>query len=388
MIAVKILKEKGVAGFITSNKFLTIKAGKSIRVFLRYFAKIYEITDFGDTKLFDAAVLPCTMIFSKGSCYDMDTKFTSIYEANQGESNHFSSLFDGISFNGVITVDSNKHYLIKQGTLTIDEGNEIWRLAEEQNNAWLRNIERNTWKYVCQIAKIRVGIKTTADNVFIGEHWDKDNPPELLRPLITHRNAGQIVANQTELWQVLYTHTIKNGKKECIDVEQYPISYEYLLQHREQLEKRTYIKKANRNWYEIWVPQNPASWEKTKIVFRDITEHPQFWIDDSKAVVNGDCYWMDFNDDVTEEIIYLVLAIANSTFIEKYYDMKFNNKLYSGKRRFMTQYVEQFPIPYPDSPLAQELISLVKQIIANPTDQKNNSISKQTIDTVVNRIFE
>jgi len=160
------------------------------------------------------------------------------------------------------------------------------------------------------------------------------------------------------------------------------------LQHREQLEKRTYIKKANRNWYEIWVPQNPASWEKTKIVFRDITEHPQFWIDDSKAVVNGDCYWMDFNDDVTEEIIYLVLAIANSTFIEKYYDMKFNNKLYSGKRRFMTQYVEQFPIPYPDSPLAQELISLVKQIIANPTDQKNNSISKQTIDTVVNRIFE
>ncbi len=133
MIAVKVLKEKGVAGFITSNKFLTIKSGKSIRVFLRNFARIYEITDFGDTKLFDAAVLPCTMIFRKGSCHDINTKFTSIYEAEQGESNQFSSLFEGISFNGVITVGDNKHYLIKHGILTIDEGNEIWRLAEEHN---------------------------------------------------------------------------------------------------------------------------------------------------------------------------------------------------------------------------------------------------------------
>lgn len=387
MIAVKVLKKKGIAGFITSNKFLTIKSGKSIRVFLRNFARIYEITDFGDTKLFDAAVLPCTMIFSKGSCHDIDTKFTSIYEADQGESNQFSSLFEGISFNGVITVGDNKHYLIKHGILTIDEGNEIWRLAEEHNNAWLSSIERNTWRCVSQIAKIRVGIKTTADNVFIGDHWDKSNPPELLRPLITHRNAGQIVANQAELWQVLYTHTSHNGKKECIDVEQYPISYKYLLQHREQLEKRTYIKDAKRNWYEIWVPQNPASWEKTKIVFRDITEHPQFWIDNSQSVVNGDCYWMDFSDEITEEIIYLVLAVANSTFIEKYYDVKFNNKLYSGKRRFMAQYVEQFPIPYPDSPLSQELISLVKHIIAHPSDYENNIVIKQNIDAVVNRIF-
>lgn len=388
MIAVKVLKETGIAGFITSNKFLTIKAGKAIRLFLKNFARIYEITDFGDTKLFDAAVLPCTMIFSKDPCHNADTKFTSVYETENGDSNNFTSVFDGMTCDGTITVKNGKHYLIKHGNLTIDKESQIWRLSEETNNAWLRCIERKTWKYVSQIAKIRVGIKTTADNVFIGTHWDNDNPPELLRPLITHRNAGQIVANQTKLWKVLYTHTAQNGKKECIDIERYPISYQYLLQHREQLEKRTYIKEAKRNWYEIWVPQNPASWEKMKIVFRDITEHPQFWIDNSHSVVNGDCYWMDFCDEITEEIICLVLAVANSTFIEKYYDMKFNNKLYSGKRRFMAQYVEQFPIPYPDSPLAQEAIMLVKRIISNPNNHENNLVIKQTIDEIVTNIFE
>lgn len=390
MIAVKVLKEKGVAGFITSNKFLTIKSGKSVRTFLKNYTKVYELTDFGDTKLFDTAVLPCVMIFGKSSFLDINTKFISIYETEQGESNNcFSSLFEAIeaiSANGVITVNG-KNYSVKHGSLIVDDDSGIWRLVEEQNNAWLAEVERNTWKRVGEIATIRVGIKTTADNVFIGNHWDKNAPPELLRPLITHRNAGQIVANQAELWQVLYTHTSRNGKKECIDVEQYPISYKYLLQHRKQLEKRAYIKKSNRNWYEIWVPQNPASWGKIKIVFRDIAEHPQFWIDNSQSIVNGDCYWMDFGDDVTEEIIYLILAVANSPFVEKYYDVRFNNKLYSGKRRFMSQYVEQFPIPYPDNPLSRELVLLVKRIIAHPHDDKTNAIIKQKIDDIVSKIF-
>lgn len=386
MIAVKVLTEDGIAGFITSNKFLTIKSGKSIRLFLKSHAEIYQITDFGDTKLFDASVLPCTMIFGKKDRCNADTKFTSIYETEEGESADYTSLFDGINHTGIIAVPDGKHYLIKHGSLVIDEGSEIWRLSEETNNYWLKNIEQNTWKRVNEIAKIRVGIKTTADNVFIGDHWDKNASPELLRPLITHRNAGQIVANKEKLWHVLYTHTTQNGKKKCINVEQYPISYQYLLQHKEQLESRTYVKKANRNWYEIWVPQNPASWEKTKIVFRDIAEHPQFWIDTSHSVVNGDCYWMDFPEETSEDIIYLVLAVTNSTFIEKYYDMRFNNKLYSGKRRFMAQYVEQFPIPHPETSEAQEIISLVKQIVSNP-DNCNNLVVKRRIDTLVNNIF-
>jgi len=57
----------------------------------------------------------------------------------------------------------------------------------------------------------------------------------------------------------------------------------------------------------------------------------------------GDCYWIDILPSVSEDILLFSLAVANSNFIEKYYDMKFNNKLYSGKRRFMAQYVENSP---------------------------------------------
>ena len=31
---------------------------------------------------------------------------------------------------------------------------------------------------------------------------------------------------------------------------------------------------------------------KAKIIFRDIVEHPTFWLDIDGTVVNGDCYWI------------------------------------------------------------------------------------------------
>jgi hypothetical protein len=54
--------------------------------------------------------------------------------------------------------------------------------------------------------------------------------------------------------------------------------------------------------------------------------------------------------------------VGNSTFIEKFYDLSFNNKLYAGRRRFITQYVEKFPIPDPCSHLGQKIINLAKQV--------------------------
>ncbi|MEO8873656.1 MAG: modification methylase, partial [Candidatus Kapaibacterium sp.] len=39
----------------------------------------------------------------------------------------------------------------------------------------------------------------------------------------------------------------------------------------------------------------------------------------------------------------------------------FNNKLYAGRRRYLTQYIEKYPIPSLDSECAQDLVDLVKK---------------------------
>lgn len=58
------LRPGGVLGVITSNRFLTTKAGVSTRRFLRSQFDLLEIVDLGDTKLFGAAVLPA-LIFGE-----------------------------------------------------------------------------------------------------------------------------------------------------------------------------------------------------------------------------------------------------------------------------------------------------------------------------------
>ena len=359
LYAKKVLKSSGIAGFITSNKFLTIKSGNAIRNYMTQNYNLRHIIDLGDTKLFNASVLPCITIFSLGNTINQDSvNFTSVYQIKSNNKyEKIKNLFEKINKSGIYQLADGKIYKIQQGTLQSIEKNALWTISSRENKNWLRKVESKTWCTFSKIGKIRVGIKTTADNVFIKDNWSGENAElELLRSLITHRNAGHIIANDSPQWKVLYTHKTEYGRKISVNLDLYPKSKAYLLKHYEQLNARSYIKKANRNWYEIWVPQNPNAWNHRKIVFRDISEQPQFWLDETGAIVNGDCYWIDISPDITEDIIYLALAIANSCFIEKYYDIRFNTKLYSGKRRYQKQYVEQFPIPYYKTPLSQNAI--------------------------------
>jgi len=386
----QVLKETGIAGFITSNKFLTIKSGSSVRNYILDNYCVHRITDFGDTKLFPASVLPCITVFSKGKTADPNSvHFTSVYHTDEnGEKNdRINDIFDPIYKSGCYVMPDGRTLRYQQGTLQSVQKDALWNIQLDNTKKWLERVERNTWQYFSALGKVRVGIKTTADNVFIGDDWSGEKANiELLRPLITHRNAGQIIQNNSAQWQVLYTHTTVNGEKTAYDIEEYPNAKKYLEHFYEQLSGRKYIADAKRNWYEIWVPQNPDAWRHRKIVFRDISEQPQFWLDTSGAIVNGDCYWIEIKDDVMDDVVYLTLAIANSRFIEKYYDVKFNTKLYSGKRRFMAQYVEHFPIPLYSTELAQEAICTVKKIIAENNQQAVLSY-KNELDDIVDRLF-
>jgi hypothetical protein len=61
--------------------------------------------------------------------------------------------------------------------------------------------------------------------------------------------------------------------------------------------------------------------------------------------------------------LLLILAVANSTFVEKFYDTRFHNKLYSGRRRFITQYTSEFPLPRLESVPATEIVQLTRTLL-------------------------
>ncbi|AAN52943.2 type II restriction-modification system N4-cytosine or N6-adenine DNA methyltransferase (plasmid) [Shewanella oneidensis MR-1] len=388
----KCLSEDGVAGVIVSNRFLTTKGTGALRQSLHDLYDIYNIWDFGDTKLFEAAVLPAVLLFKmKAEKPDFSTEFRSIYETNENEVDFAETPVDAISLDGVVRCSNGKNYLIKAGLLDYDSSpKDIWRVKDLTSEKWLDDVYRKTWATFGEVGKIRVGVKTTADNVFIKSSWIDETGlvPELIRPLITHHVAERFKQSDAETKYILYTHEMVNGKRKAIDIDKYPISKMYLEQHRVQLEGRNYVIEANRKWFEIWVPQSPLLWAENKIVFRDICEEPTFWLDNKQSIVNGDCYWMvnDYKKEETD-LLWLVLAVANSKFIEYFYDIKFNNKLYSNKRRFISQYVEQFPLPDPKSVISVKMIMLAKSIY-NCTDKQERNESEKLLDDLVWEAFD
>ena len=58
----RALKPNGTAGLIVSNRFMTVKSGAIVRKALMEQLNVRSAWDLGDTKLFDAAVLPAVLI--------------------------------------------------------------------------------------------------------------------------------------------------------------------------------------------------------------------------------------------------------------------------------------------------------------------------------------
>lgn len=358
----RVLAPDGTAGFIVSNRFMTTKGGAATRSAMISDLRLAHIFDLGDTKLFEAAVLPAVIIAKGTNTKIEETSFTSIYESKVEPSFMAADPISALNHEGTVGLPDGRCFIVSHGLLD-NGGNSsgVWRLASESVDDWLKTVSRNTWQTFGEIGKIRVGVKTCADKVFIPKKWEENL--ELLRPLTTHHGAKRFRADVSNR-KILYPHETIDGKKRAIALDQYPRSLAYLEQHRSTLEARTYVMEAGRAWYEIWVPQNPADWEVPKLVFRDISEQPTFWMDLAGTVVNGDCYWLIGPED----LLWLALAVSNSTFIERFYDVRFNNKLYAGRRRFITQYVEQFPLPNPESISSRKIITLVKTLYEKLSD--------------------
>jgi hypothetical protein len=229
-------------------------------------------------------------------------------------------------------------------------------------------IEAATWRTFGEVAKIRVGIKTTADRVFISNNWQGVVPKpedELLLPLITHDNLTPWRISSHLATKVLYPYDLSNQKRSLVDMTKFPSAMAYFNAHFDRLRGRKYVIEGGREWFEIWVPQKPSFWATPKIVFPDISVEARFAFDRSGAVVNGDCYWISLADIGSEDIAYLMLAVANSKLGVRFYDEVCGNKLYSGRRRWMTQYVTRLPLHDPDTELAKELIRTTREMLGS-----------------------
>ena len=394
------LREGGVLGLLTSNRFLSVQSGASVRSWLAEHFQLLRLVDLGDTKLFEAAVLPAIVIgLRKAGVKEQDCEFIRVYEerANGGEATRdVESVLEVLdfSFSGVARA-GGVCFKVQTGRLHAVAGGEVpWAMSNDGIDSWLAKVRRNSEGVFSDVGKVCVGIKTTADAVFVRDDWEclpeSERPEEeLLRPLVTHHLAQRWhlapVAGKRK--RVLYPYRLGSQNREPVELADYPRAEAYLLKHAERLKGRNYVIEAGRKWYEIWVPQRPSDWTCQKVAFPDISEGSRFFLVEEGWVVNGDCYWIRPLPGKTGTWLRLMLAVANSSFILKFYDVAFHNKLYAGRRRFMSQYVSRFPLPKLDR--SAEILELMPGLLRASAEQNAVEVARleRELDEAVWRAF-
>jgi SAM-dependent methyltransferase len=362
----EVLRPGGVMALLCSNRFLTTRGGLSLRTLLTKEFAIGAIFDFGDTRMFEAAVLPAVVIATKKG-NRRAARFVSVYRADESiiGAEKFPSVPELAASDQIgLAQVAGTPLRVRRGLLEPDIAPaEPWTLQDEDAIELRGRLASATDLTIGSLVKIRVGIKTTADAVFIRDEWGSlpesvQPEPELLHPLITHHVAERWHA-ATPRKTILYPHKDRNHRTVPVQLAEYPRAAAYLESHADRLSSRRYVIEGGRQWFEVWVPQKAHLWAQPKVVFPDIAETARFFVDTEGFLVNGDCYWAPTSS--LDEAL-LIAAIGNSHLARAFYDAQCGNQLYAGRRRFMTQYVERFPIPDPASDTGQRIIGLAREL--------------------------
>ena len=283
---IEALRPLGAVGLLCSNKFLTNRAGKFMRQLLRQELVLTELVDLGDTKPFDAAVLPVIVSGRRSAANGEESvRFRSVYERKRTpgtQAEEVDSVLDALSkhLSGFVA-DGERVFFVREGVLDVTDDTSLpWNPIDEGTRQSLALIRRRALPTLGQLGKVRVGVKTTADDIFIRTDWDQlpdsqQPESELLRPLLTHRDVDAWHCSPGDR-MILYPHRNRAGRAVPVALEGYPRAAAYLESHRDRLGSRSYVTGAGRSWYEIWVPQKPALWQRPKVVFPDIAESPRF----------------------------------------------------------------------------------------------------------------
>jgi len=363
------LKPGGRLGYITTNKFMTVGAGRSLRNLIQTKSQIEKLIDLGDTEFFEAAVLPCIIILKKGGQkgkytfpYAVVTKLKGKLKEKTAKQ---SDLFDFLHINSDkdvlqedIIISNQKGQLpvnVKIARSLPPESNgDTWHFLtpkEHEIISAMINKANTTLKDISD--KIMVGIKSTADDVFIKPMTEdfirqRGLETELIHPLL----RGKKIKKWKIDWSpngkhdrfVLYPHEKINGKLKAVNLERYPETKHYLEEHYDKLNKRTYVIEAGRKWYEIWVAQDPDYFAKPfKILTPDFSTGNNFAIDRDGFYLGTSALAIILREQ--DEIFnYYILGLLNSTLMEFFHKFKSSTFIYAGRYRYWASYMEKYPI--------------------------------------------
>jgi len=322
--SLSLLRLSGFFSFIIPNKFIHSDYGKGIKgVILEH--QIIEIVDFNDIQIFTGATnYPCILLIRKSTS-------PNAFEYKTVSNIHVSEIL-------------SKSILVDQNALS----NSTWLLIDRKEVALLEKLKNDKTALGSLSLTITQGLRTGELKVFFNnidfEFIKKNNlERELIRSVFHGKNVkryAHLLDKQRDLILFPYIRDFKTP----VDIDKFPNALDYLRQYKNELKERKdsgkIFKNTNKIWFEYW-DSKPICFESPKIIFPDISNRNNFYLDLDGIGYLNTCYGIFLRDGLNYQYI---LGILNSRVIE-FFIKKISPFVRGGFYRYKTRYIEQLPIP-------------------------------------------
>lgn len=314
---VKLLKEGGRLGFISSSTFFRTGSGENLRKFLGDHAAVETVVDFGDLQIFEGV-----------------TTYPAILTLRKGESGDRGML----SFLKVETLPNDLDAEFTASAQYMPRtrlGAGSWQF-EDEPLARLRDKITKGKKTLGEVYGVPLrGIVTGLNDAFVIDTATRDRlvaqdpkSAELLKPFLRGENIKR--------WRIepegLFLINIPKGK---IDIEAYPAIRDWLLPFKRELENRA----TKQEWFELQQAQlaYQPHFLMPKIIYGHFAQQRIFAFDNEKFFSNDKSY---FIPNATPDL----LSLLNSQLIWSFIT-SISPAVRGGFHEMRVQYLEKAPIP-------------------------------------------
>ncbi len=365
----RLLKPWGRLGFIVPHKFFNAPSGAPLREWIARGKYLAHVVHFGDQQVFRGATIYTGLLFldkaGSEACRVVKVEDLAAWRT-QGK-----ALEGTIPAEKIIGAD--------------------WNFAVDTSAVLFEKLRQMPVK-LGNVAKIFVGIQTSADPVFvlalrqshartlgvysraIDDEFEIEK--EITRSLL---KGGEIHAYYLDKPQnvILFPYRIEKGEAKLMaEVEikkNFPLAWKYLLRVRKKLQAREGEKWHVPQWWQFGRNQNIAEMGNRKLVAHVLAQHASFGLDTEGEYCFGSSgnvgvYGIQISKSsvLTDEY---VLGLLNSRLLDWYVRKLF--ALFRGKSAsYARRFIEQLPLHMinfddPDDALEhRRMVTLVTQMLA------------------------
>ena len=352
--SLSLINKKGVVSFILPHKFLVSDFGSGIRKYLLENNALESILHFGSNIVFeDASTYTCIIKLSNGNTSLM---YQQIHPREINNSYDLTK----IEYKGLT--------------------GEKWSLSNREIGTLITKLKIQPWTIKDVFSAIRTGVDTGTDDLFILEGKLKGDlfhgfskrlekaivlESAILKPLLKGKDVKRYEEVLNDHY-VIYPHKISDNKTVPIEEDSlkrdYPKTYSYLFEFKDELTKKKIHKKTNpQYWYSLHRSRDLGIFEQMKIVTPETSLGGNMSIDSDNYYHNTQVYSLIKRDEIAQDYRFW-LAILNSKLLWCYLKST-GAVLRGGYFRFKTKHLEPFPLPNnADSQHQAEIIEKVDKL--------------------------